>query len=76
MTFEDWMNELDDYRKYNKRSELIYRETIVDPPNDAVDHWKIIEKWLKTAYICGKIDASKYNMDVIAELQNRLKGQL
>lgn len=73
MNFQEWMNEKEGYKN---RLERIYREVIVDPPSDAVDHWEVVEKWLKTAYICGKIDGSKYNMDVIAELQNRLKGQL
>lgn len=76
MTFEDWMNEIDYVKTGHKRSDTIYSETVSYAPEYVMDHWMLIKKWLKTAYICGKIDGSKYNMDVIAELQNRLKGHL
>jgi hypothetical protein len=62
-TFQDWINEKDlikDNKNVVSRIDRIYNETIVNPPNDPIDHWKLIEKWIKTAYICGKIDATKY----------------
>jgi hypothetical protein len=62
-TFQDWMNEKDlinNNKNIVSRMNRIYHETIVDPPNDPIDHWKLIEKWIKTAYICGKIDTAKY----------------
>ena len=69
MNFQEWMNEKE---RYDTRLERIYRETIVDPPNDAVDHWKVIEKWLKTAYICGKIDGINVTETVKELPQDRL----
>ena len=66
MNFEDWMNEKEGYVQ---RADRIYGETVSNAPKDAVDHWKLIEKWIKTAYICGKIDGSEYSQDIIKHLQ-------